>query len=471
MSKSKVECNFCKKIIYKENSEIKRNKTQFCSRDCYMKSRKAKSKVIVSCSQCNKEFYKTPYNEKRYKNSFCSSACQKEYHKNKSDLTGKKVGRCQVISQYHEDDWKYKYIIKKWLLKCSCGEIFIRRNSDVVAGLVYECPNCVFRRSQYYIGGKKFGRLSVQDKWEWRISPTNGKRFRYWLCICECGNEKWIPASGILRGLTVSCGCFMQKNNSRYVNETLYPMRHGKSDKASYPIYNRWIALVHKCHNSKHQSYKNWGGQGYTVCDTWKNDFNSFHKWMIDNDFKDNLTVEIKEGKKEFSPKSCFLCVISEHNNRMRKITHLKKYGIEHNGEVKVLMDWAKEYKMSYQTLIGRWRECKDLEKCLDNTDWIDGSGCRIKRRDISDEKLIKLYEDGYSIHEIQENTDFQGVWNRLRNLGVKMRQRKSRSSILNENIINKMIKDGDSLEEIFEATSYSNKDNLKKKIKTMKLI
>ena len=63
--------------------------------------------------------------------------------------------------------------------------------------------------------GRKFGRLTV-------IKPS-GRKYNYntyWLCICDCGNEKEILDTSLKNGTTKSCGCLnlekiIERNKSR----------------------------------------------------------------------------------------------------------------------------------------------------------------------------------------------------------------------------------------------------------------
>jgi hypothetical protein len=36
------------------------------------------------------------------------------------------------------------------------------------------------------------------------------------------------------------------------------------------PEYNALVNAVHRCHNSKHKAYHNYGARGITVCDEWR---------------------------------------------------------------------------------------------------------------------------------------------------------------------------------------------------------
>ena len=461
-----VKCENCQNNFDKLSTEIRRypDRRHFCSRECYFKDRrfpKGKDIYLKECDWCHKEYSRT-YN-KKFNNSFCSSQCSKDFVKKRNDFTGKKMGRCVVLRKDENNSHKDTY----WLIKCKCKEIFSRRHADVRNGRVYECPNCVFRRSQYYIGGKKFGRLSVQDKWEWRVSPTNDQRFRYWYCICECGEEVWVQSGSILRGSTHSCGCGRQKNNSRYVNATLYPKRHGMSGKHVTLIYGRWVTLVAKCYNQKYCSYKNWGGNGYDVCDAWRNDYSNFHEWMESQNFQKSHTIAIKKGKKIFSPENCYLEDFDKHANKMRHVTLRRKHGIDYQGKRLTLKEWSQELNVSYHQLKNRYRQCKDLDKCI-NGKWNDGTGCLMRRVDVHDDTIRKLYEDGMSVVEIQDYLGFQGVTYRILKMGLPTRPKKSRVAVRNEKEIKEGINRKLSLIDINKKCNYKTIDYLKRKIKTM---
>ena len=51
------------------------------------------------------------------------------------------------------------------------------------------------------ITGQRFGRLVALKKAPSRNGST------YWLCQCDCGNQKEIKTGNLTRGATKSCGC------------------------------------------------------------------------------------------------------------------------------------------------------------------------------------------------------------------------------------------------------------------------
>ena len=92
--------------------------------------------------------------------------------------------------------------------------------------------------------GKKFGRLTVIK----RDYSRNNKRVRnaYWLCKCECGNEKIIRDDSLRKGLTKSCGCWAREWAREWVK------KYSKFPKLGYGISNmRRIIYSYKKHAKK----------------------------------------------------------------------------------------------------------------------------------------------------------------------------------------------------------------------------
>jgi hypothetical protein len=51
-------------------------------------------------------------------------------------------------------------------------------------------------------------RIKIGDRFgRWTVIDTMRINSRLWLCECECGNQKYNPASALLSGKTTSCGC------------------------------------------------------------------------------------------------------------------------------------------------------------------------------------------------------------------------------------------------------------------------
>lgn len=58
------------------------------------------------------------------------------------------------------------------------------------------------------ITGQKFGRWTALTE-----APTRANRQRYWNCRCECGTEKEVALYNLIKGKSLSCGCYKKKDD------------------------------------------------------------------------------------------------------------------------------------------------------------------------------------------------------------------------------------------------------------------
>lgn len=70
--------------------------------------------------------------------------------------------------------------------------------------------------------GEKFGRLTIID------GPIRKNRQTYYLCKCECGNEKEIRGSHLSSGSIQSCGCLRKEKISQLRTDDLTGQIFGK---------------------------------------------------------------------------------------------------------------------------------------------------------------------------------------------------------------------------------------------------
>ena len=76
------------------------------------------------------------------------------------------------------------------------------------------------------LAGKKFGRLSVQDRWA-RI----GRGKFWWDCICDCGGKKSVSGARLRSGHTESCGCLKR--------EVLIARNRDRAIPRAKPVYTK----------------------------------------------------------------------------------------------------------------------------------------------------------------------------------------------------------------------------------------
>lgn len=118
------------------------------------------------------------------------------------DLTGKRFGKLVVDSK---DAIKNNF----WLCKCDCGKEINVSGYQLTRPLngTRSC-GCLRRDSQINdLTGKKIGRLKV-IRFERSVKRSSNNAINYWLCKCDCGNEKIVPHRSLTRrNFTQSCGC------------------------------------------------------------------------------------------------------------------------------------------------------------------------------------------------------------------------------------------------------------------------
>ena len=66
--------------------------------------------------------------------------------------------------------------------------------------------------------GDKFGSLKVLSRAEDCSTPSK-KTIHQWNCLCDCGSEKKIIGSNLIRGRSTHCGCLKDKTPKNNLKE------------------------------------------------------------------------------------------------------------------------------------------------------------------------------------------------------------------------------------------------------------
>lgn len=103
--------------------------------------------------------------------------------------------------------------------------------------------------------------------------------------------------------------------------------KHIKHGMTNTHLYGAWSGMIERCYNIKHKKYKNYGGRGIKVCDEWRNSFESFYKWAINNGYMEGLTIERIDVNGNYEPSNCTYITNREQYYNKTNTVFLKMHG------------------------------------------------------------------------------------------------------------------------------------------------
>lgn len=185
------------------------------------------------------------------------------------------------------------------------------------------------------ITGKRFGRLVATKFLEYRKGNS------VWRCKCDCGNESNVCYSNLINGNTKSCGCIFNE---------IFEM-HGLTDTRLYTV---WANIKARCYYKKDIDYQDYGGRGIIMCEEWRNSFQTFYDWAMENGYDENAekwqcTIERIDVNGNYEPSNCKWATIKEQANNKTN-----NFNITYKGETKTLAQWAEDLDLPYKTLYAR---------------------------------------------------------------------------------------------------------------------
>jgi len=75
-----------------------------------------------------------------------------------------------------------------------------------------------------------------------------------------------------------------------------------------------------RCNNKNHEKYPIYGGRGIIVCDEWKNSYEVFRDWALENGYKDDLTIDRRNNDGNYNPSNCRWVTLNVQARNKRRL-------------------------------------------------------------------------------------------------------------------------------------------------------
>lgn len=196
------------------------------------------------------------------------------------------------------------------------------------------------------MAGMRIGRLTVVS----RAENTNQNKAQ-WLCKCDCGKEVVVSRRHLKDFSTLSCGCYAKEKARE---------RHTTHGMKRTRLYRIWAGMKDRCCNPKSKYWDRYGERGISVCDEWRNSFESFQSWAMSNGYKENLTIDRIDNSKGYSPDNCRWATYKEQENN-RSNNRL----LEHSGEVHTISEWGEITGIGQRLISQRLYHGWNIERAL----------------------------------------------------------------------------------------------------------
>lgn len=212
------------------------------------------------------------------------------------------------------------------------------------------------------LSGRRFDHLVVI-----KDIGCNDRGRRIYECLCDCGEIVNVVSDRLTSGEKSSCGCIEKEKRRKTLGV------HGCTYSRLHRI---WYGMKFRCDKGDKYCDKQYVERNIHVCDEWRNSFNAFKEWAMQNGYNDKLTLDRFDNYGDYCPDNCHWATMAEQNRN-----RTNNRNIEYRGETKTLAEWARELGLNYWTLIYRFDKLGMTPEEAFNTPIMDKCNNLIHRR------------------------------------------------------------------------------------------
>jgi hypothetical protein len=118
--------------------------------------------------------------------------------------------------------------------------------------------------------------------------------------------------------------------------------------------------MVGRCHRPSAGAYPRHGAKGISVCEEWRNSFETFYDGAMANGYREGLSIDRVDGKGNYEPDNCRWITMKEQENNKKS-----NHRVEHNGETHTISEWADILGIPKNVLYHRFERGWTVEKTL----------------------------------------------------------------------------------------------------------
>lgn len=242
------------------------------------------------------------------------------------------------------------------------------------------------------VSGREFNYLTILTD-----VMLDGKRVS--TCKCRCGTIKKISTYHVINNKTKSCGCLQSELTTKK------NLTHGKSKTPEFRI---WQSMKYRCKNKTDNGYKNYGGRGIRVCQSWRESFQAFLTDMGRRPSR-RYSIDRINNDGNYSCGHCVECKAKKWTancqwatRKSQRINTRDAIYITYQNKKLPLLQWARKFKIYHTTIRSRLNKGLPLDLVFSKEKLKRSAYKQLTRNDVV--KILCMYETGdYNITELAD--------------------------------------------------------------------